>query len=296
MKKNLIYTAILLALCSCGNQETYDAYGRFEATSIVVSAETAGEILHFDAEEGDLIQRGVPVGLIDTVQLHLQKKQVSAQLKALLSSRPDVEKQVAALREEIERQQVEKRRVDNLLKDGAATQKQADDASAAIRILESKLEAALSSLNSSSATITGNAAALEAQVSQLSDRIENSLIASPINGSVLMKYAQAGEYAVPGKPLMKVADLEKIYLRAYFTSDQLADIQIGDSVKVMADFGGDQQVEYDGKISWIAQESEFTPKNIQTRDSRANLVYAVKIAVQNDGRLKIGLHGEVILK
>ena len=296
MNKNLIYIAVLLALCSCSNQVDYDAYGRFEATSVVVSAEAAGEILHFDVEEGDLLQKGEALGLVDTLQLYLQRKQVEAQLKALLSSRPDVEKQVAALREEIKKQQFEQRRIENLLKDGAAPQKQADDVSAAISILQSKLEAALSSLNSSTATITGNASALEAQLSQLQNRIENSLIASPINGCVLMKYAQAGEYAVPGKALMKVADMEKIYLRAYFTSDQLSDLHVGDEVTVIADFGGEEQFEYEGQIRWIAQESEFTPKNIQTRNSRANLVYAVKIAVKNDGRLKIGLHGEVKLK
>jgi HlyD family secretion protein len=235
------------------------------------------------------------VGAIDSVQLHFQRKQLIAQQSALLGSRPDVKKQVAALREQIAKQNEELRRVENMLKDGAATKKQKDDIEAQIKILERQLDATLSTLDKNTSTINNNSAALEAQIAALDDRISKCRIISPVGGTVLVKYAEAGELASVGKPLMKIADLDNIYLRAYFTSDQLAKVKLGDEVKVVADFGGEERYDYTGRVAWISSESEFTPKTIQTKDSRANLVYAVKIAVENDGRLKIGLAGEVVL-
>ena len=242
-----------------------------------------------------MVDANTIVGTIDSVQLYLQRKQLEAQQSALLASRPDIKKQVSSLKEEIAKQKVELKRIGNMLRDGAATQKQYDDIEAHIRILEGKLDATLSTLTKNASTIDDNSAALEAQISALDDRIEKCKIVSPINGTVLVKYAEAGELATVGKPLMKVADLENIYLRAYFTSNQLAGIKLGDNVTVIADFGEDNRYEYDGKITWISAESEFTPKTIQTKESRSNLVYAVKIAVKNDGRIKIGLSGEVKL-
>ena len=280
---------------SCGTEAEFDAQGSFEATEVVVSAEAAGRILWFDAEEGTAVEPGARIGQIDTLQLDLQRRQLEAQQAALLASRPDIRAQAAALREQIAKQERELTRVQNLLRDGAATTKQRDDIEAQIRILQSQLSAALSSLDKSTVTIDGNAAVVEAQIAALDDRITRCRIASPIAGVVLTKYAEAGELAAVGKPLLKVADLEHLYLRAYFTSEQLAAIRVGDAVTVTADFGGDQRYDYEGRITWISPESEFTPKTIQTRDSRANLVYAAKIAVQNDGRLKIGLAGEVRL-
>ena len=241
------------------------------------------------------MEAGNIVGAIDSIQLHLQRRQLIAQQSALLSSRPDVKKQVASIREEIAKQKSELARVENMLRDGAATQKQYDDIGAHIRILEGKLEAALSTLDKNTSSINENSVAIEAQIAALDDRIAKCRISSPVSGTLLAKYAQAGELASPGKPLMKVANLNEIFLRAYFTSEQLADITLGDTVTVIADFGGDERYSYEGRITWIASESEFTPKSIQTRDSRANLVYAVKIAVKNDGRLKVGLAGEVKL-
>lgn len=280
---------------SCGNDPEYDAEGTFEATEVVVSAEANGRILNFDIAEGMTIAEGDVVGTIDSLQLHLQRKQLVAQQTALLDSRPDVKKQAATLREQIAKQKSELRRVENMLEDGAATQKQYDDIEAQIKILESQLDATLSTLERNTATINNNSVALEAQIAALDDRIAKFRITAPIGGTVLVKYAEAGELATTGKPLLKVADLDNIYLRAYFTSDQLASIKLGDKVKVVANFGGDKRYNYTGEIVWISSESEFTPKNIQTKDSRANLVYAVKIAVKNDGRLKIGLQGEVVL-
>ena len=293
--KRIAYIAILMLTASCGKQTTFDAQGTFEATEIVVSSEATGKILHFEAEEGTLVEAGQQVGAMDSLQLHLQRKQLIAQQSALLNSRPDIKKQMSSLREQIAKQKSKLQRVENMLRDGAATQKQHDDINAHIRVLEGQLEATLSTLGKNTASINDNSASLEAQIAALDDRIAKCHIIAPTNGTVLVKYAEAGELATVGKPLMKIANLEKIYLRAYFTSDQLANIRLGDTVKVIADFGGDEQHEYEGRIAWISSESEFTPKNIQTKDSRANLVYAVKIAVKNDGRLKIGLAGEVRL-
>ena len=293
--KRIAYIAILMLTASCGKQTTFDAQGTFEATEIVVSSEATGKILHFEAEEGTLVEAGQQVGAMDSLQLHLQRKQLIAQQSALLNSRPDIKKQMSSLREQITKQKSELQRVENMLRDGAATQKQHDDINAHIRVLEGQLEATLSTLGKNTASINDNSASLEAQIAALDDRIAKCHIIAPTNGTVLVKYAEAGELATVGKPLMKIANLEKIYLRAYFTSDQLANIRLGDTVKVIADFGGDEQHEYEGRIAWISSESEFTPKNIQTKNSRANLVYAVKIAVKNDGRLKIGLAGEVRL-
>ena len=282
-------------MVSCGEKSEFDAQGTFEATEVIVSSEANGRIISFNIEEGNMVDANTIIGTIDSVQLYLQRKQLEAQQSALLASRPDIKKQVSSLKEEIAKQKVELKRIGNMLRDGAATQKQYDDIEAHIRILEGKLDATLSTLTKNASTIDDNSAALEAQISALDDRIEKCKIVSPINGTVLVKYAESGELATVGKPLMKVADLENIYLRAYFTSNQLADIKLGESVTVIADFGEDNRYEYDGKITWISAESEFTPKTIQTKESRSNLVYAVKIAVKNDGRIKIGLSGEVKL-
>ena len=293
--KRIVYIAAVVLAASCGTEAEFDAQGTFEATEVVVSSEATGRILNFEVEEGMAVEANQMVGAIDSVQLHLQRKQLVAQQSALLGSRPDVKKQVAALREQIAKQNEELRRVENMLKDGAATKKQKDDIEAQIKILERQLDATLSTLDKNTSTINNNSAALEAQIAALDDRISKCRIISPVGGIVLVKYAEAGELATVGKPLMKIADLDNIYLRAYFTSDQLAKVNLGDEVKVVADFGGEERYNYTGRVAWISSESEFTPKTIQTKDSRANLVYAVKIAVENDGRLKIGLAGEVVL-
>ena len=293
--KRLFYVLPLLAIVSCNNEPDYDAQGTFEATEIVLSSEGTGRILSFDVTEGEIINANSVVGVIDSLQLHLQREQLKAQQSALLSSLPDKEKQVASLRRQLAKQRAELQRVKNMLSDGAATTKQRDDIEAQITILEGQLSATLSTLDNNTSTINENATALEAQIAALDDRIAKCNISSAVGGTVLIKYAEAGEYTTIGKPLMKVADLENIYLRAYLTSCQLANVNLGDEVSVIADFGGDERYDYKGRVAWISAESEFTPKSIQTKDTRANLVYAVKIAVKNDGRLKIGLAGEVKL-
>ncbi len=295
MKRIWCYGLLSLLAVGCGNRDDFDATGTFEATEVTVSAEANGRILCFDVEEGDSVEAAVPVGAIDTVQLYLQKLQLERQVASARSSRPDVRKQATALREQIAQQQTERRRVENLLKDGAATTKQLDDIDAQLKILQGQLDALLSTLHNNLASIDENSSAIELQIAQIEDRLSKCRIVSPVGGTVLAKYAEAGELAAVGRPLIKVADLGQVYLRAYFTSEQLSSLRLGQQVTVTADFGGDERIDYPGRITWIASESEFTPKSIQTRNSRANLVYAVKIAVKNDGRLKLGLYGEVKL-
>ena len=235
--KRIAYIALLMLTASCSKQTAFDAQGTFEATEIVVSSEANGKILHFEAEEGSLVKAGQQVGAMDSLQLHLQRKQLMAQQSALLSTRPDVKKQVAALREQISKQKSELRRVKNMLRDGAATQKQHDDISAHIRVLEGQLEATLSTLGKNTASINDNSAALEAQIAALDDRIAKCHIIAPASGTVLVKYAEAGELATVGKPLMKIANLGKLYLRAYITAAQLTNLQLGQTVTVFADQG-----------------------------------------------------------
>lgn len=295
MKRILLTATGALMLTACNNAPDYDATGIFEATTVTVSAETAGKILSLDAAEGDSVAKGQNIAAIDTALLVLQQRQINSQRQSAESNSPDIAAQAAALRTQIAHQESECQRYGRLLADGATTQQQYDNAQAALNTLRGQLTALLSTLDKNRASISDNALAIQYQSEQIDEQIAKSNVNSPISGTVLVKYAEPGEYATPGKPLVKLADLNKMYLRAYFTASQLADIKIGQQVTVIADFGGDEQYEYPGKITWIAEESEFTPKSIQTRDSRANLVYAVKIAVDNDGRLKLGQYGEVKL-
>ena len=295
MKKTVISIIAIYLMCSCHNKPDYDATGIFEATTVTVAAETNGKITAFDIDEGDQVQAGMSVAVIDTALLVLQQKQIQYRQSSTESSSPDVAAQAASLRSEFAHQHRECERIGRLLADGAATQKQSDDASATLATLRARLEALLSTLNKNKSSIADNAIALQYHTEQIDEQISKSIITAPVTGTVLAKFAEAGEYASMGRPLFKIANLSDIYLRSYFTANQLADIKIGQKVTVIADFGGDEQYEYPGYITWIAQESEFTPKSIQTKDTRANLVYAVKIAVKNDGRLKLGQYGEVRL-
>lgn len=296
MNRNaLIAITITGLLASCGDKQDYDATGIFEATTVTVSAETPGKILTMPLEEGDTVYNGQEIAQIDTTTLILQLHQVRSQHKATKSSVPNISAQAAALRSQIAHAQNEVERQGRLLADGATTQKSYDDATAQLRTLQAQLEGMLSTLNTNTTTINDNSTAVQYQAEQIAEQIAKSKIHSPLTGTVLVKYSEPGEYAVPGRSLYKIANLNDIYLRSYFTSNQLANIKIGQKVTVIADFGGDAQYEYPGTITWIAEESEFTPKSIQTKDSRANLVYAVKIRVKNDGRLKLGQYGEVKL-
>ena len=295
MKKTLSMAVLMVLLSACKSKTEYAATGIFEATTVTVAAETAGKILSMPVAEGDSLTIGDNIAVIDTTLLTLQLKQIYSQRLSAESTSPDISVQAASLRTQISHQQAECERYKSLLADGATTQKTYDDAAVHLKTLEGQLEALLSTLSKSRNSISDNANALQYQAGQIAEQIAKSTVKSPLTGTVLIKYAEPGEYATPGKPLYKIADLNHIYLRSYFTCDQLANLKLGQQVTVVADFGGDEQHEYPGTITWIAEESEFTPKSIQTKDSRANLVYAVKIAVKNDGRLKLGQYGEVRL-
>ncbi|MDE6091107.1 MAG: HlyD family efflux transporter periplasmic adaptor subunit [Duncaniella sp.] len=295
MKNVYILFAGASLLASCSSKPDYDATGIFEAITVTVSAETTGKILSISAEEGDSVTADSRIALIDTTTLSLQRLQIMTEQQATESSSPDITAQVASLRTQIGHWQNETDRQERLFADGATTRKQLDDARTQLRTLRDQLSAQLSTLGKNRSSISDNAIALQYRREQVEDQINRCKIISPINGTVLIKYAEPGEFATPGKPLLKLADLNDIYLRSYFTASQLADLKIGQKVTVVADFGADERYDYPGTITWIAEESEFTPKSIQTNDSRANLVYAVKIAVKNDGRLKLGQYGEVRL-
>lgn len=280
----------LLSACHSGTPH-YDATGTFEATDVTVSAEASGKILSFDIEEGAEVKAGQEVGVIDTVQLYLKKLQLEASVKSVEGQRPDIVKQVAATKEQIVQAERERDRMANLLRVDAANQKQLDDAESLLEVLRKQLVAQNSTLQNSTQSLTWQSSSVAIQVAQTEDMLKKCRIASPITGTVLAKYAEAGELASSGVPLFKVADMEQIYLRAYITSEQLAEVKLGQAVTVYADYGKDILKEYPGIVTWISGNSEFTPKTILTKDERANLVYAMKIAVKNDGMLKIGMYG-----
>ncbi|MDR1407292.1 MAG: HlyD family efflux transporter periplasmic adaptor subunit [Tannerella sp.] len=299
MKAIPVNALLCLALClgACGNRpQPFDATGTFEAVEVTVSSEAAGRILSFDVVEGRQVTAHECLGAIDSVQLYLSKLQLMQHVSSVRSNRPDVHTQIAALGEQIARQQAERTRVQRLVDAGAATRKQLDDILAAIAVLERQLDAQQSGLRNSVSSLDAQSSALEIQIAQVDDRLKKCVIASPVDGTVLARYAEAGELSVVGKPLFKVADLKHLFLRAYLTSGQLADMRLGQEVRVFADFGGDRRREYRGVVAWISDKSEFTPKNVQTRTDRENLVYAVKIAVENDGYIKIGMYGEAIFR
>ncbi len=297
MKKTLTYSllpVLTLAVASCGKgNKAYDASGVFESTEVTISAEGNGKIMSLGIQEGDRLEAGAVVGCIDTVQLFLSKVQLEASRRAVGSGRLNISRQIAALESQIVKQRQELDRFTKLEQAGASNRKQVEDIQAQLDILERQLAAQKESLQNANSNVSGQADALEAQIAQLEDRIRKCVITSPVSGTVLAKYSEAGELAVQGRALFKVADLENIRLRAYITADQLTNIKLGQAVKVYADQGTSGRKEYAGTLVWISDKAEFTPKTIQTRDERANLVYAVKIAVKNDGLIKLGMYGEV---
>lgn len=296
MKKTMILSVAALALASCGNSDKeYDATGTFEATEVTVSAEQTGKLLQFDINEGDRVEQGRQVGLVDTVQLYLKARQIGATKLVYASQRPDMAKQVAATRQQLSKAREEYNRFAGLVRDGAANRKSLDDARSQVQVLERQLEAQLSSLNTSTNSLNAQMNTADVEKLQVADQLRKCHVVSPISGTILEKYAEQGEFATVGKPLFKVADINNMYLRAYITSAQLKNVKIGQQVKVFADYGNNERQEYQGKVTWISSKSEFTPKTILTDDERADLVYAVKIAVKNDGRVKIGMYGEVKL-
>jgi len=283
---------VLISGCGGGEGE-FDASGVFEATEVIVSAEANGKILEFNANEGDTLEAGERLGYIDSLQLYLKKLQLLASQRSVQKRMPDIRTQIAATEQQILTAKKEKERVENLLKANAVNKKQLDDLNAQIAFLEKQLAAQRSSLSTTNQSLTEESSALEIQIKQINDQLEKSRIINPIKGTLLVKYAETGEITGTGKPLYKIADMENMYLRAYISTGQLTKLKLGETVKVFADYGEDEYKEYKGKVTWISSKAEFTPKSIQTKDERANLVYAVKIQVKNDGYLKIGMYGEI---
>ncbi len=294
MKKIFALASVTLMMVACGNKEkAYDATGTFEATETTVFAEQNGVLMTFGVQEGDSIEAGAEVGLIDTTQTWLKIQQLGATKEVYQSQKPDMERQIAATRQQLVKARQEEQRYRELVADGAAPSKKLDDAASQVKVLQRQLDAQISSFSTSTRTLDKQTAAADVQVSQLVDQLRKCHITAPTKGTVLEKYVERGEFVAIGKPLFKIADTEDMFMRAYVTSAQLKTIKLGQQVKVFADYGGGQKKAYGGIVSWISSRSEFTPKTILTDDERADLVYAIKVAIKNDGYVKIGMYGEV---
>ncbi|MXV14831.1 HlyD family secretion protein [Hufsiella ginkgonis] len=306
--KYLPLAVVLLVLASCSrNENQFDASGNFEADEVIVSSELAGKITSFTVEEGQVLKKAQQVGTIDAANLVLQKEQVQESIRALGEKTADVNPQIALLQNQLAVQQSqlgnlqhEQKRTGNLVKQDAATGKQLDDINAAIDVLQKQIAVTRqqinvqkSSIGTQNRSVLSEAAPLQKRVEQIDDQIGRALLTSPINGTVITKYAEEGEITSPGKALYKLADLSSITLRAYLSGSQLSEVKLGQQVKVLVDKGKDAYKEFTGTITWISDKAEFTPKTIQTKDERANLVYAMKVKVANDGYLKIGMYGEI---
>lgn len=297
MKKGFLWASLTVLLVACGNKEKeYNATGVFEATEVRVAAEQNGSLMRFDVTEGDEMELGKEVGLIDTTQIWLKIQQARATKDVYQSQKPDMEKQIAVTRQQLAKAKQDQQRYKELVADGAAPSKMLDDATSQVAVLQKQLDAQISSLSTQLSTLNSQLSTVDVQVSQLHDQLQKCHIVTPIKGTVLEKYAEKGEFMAIGKPLFKMADTENMYIRAYVTSEQLQNIKVGQKAKVYADYGNGQKKEYEGKVSWISSRSEFTPKTILTDDERADLVYALKVAIKNDGYVKIGMYGEVSFK
>ena len=291
---NYILAVAALMLAACGNNEKeYDATGTFETTETSVFAEQSGRLMAFSVNEGDETDASVEVGLIDTTQIWLKIQQLDATKKVYNSQKPDMEAQIATTQQQLLKAQQEEQRYKELVTDGAAPSKMLDDASSNVKVLQKQLAAQQSALATSTRSLDKQSDMVDVQVRQLRDQLRKCHIVTPAKGTVLEKYVERGEFVAAGKPLFKIGDTQNMFMRAYVTSVQLQHIKLGQKVKVFADYGDGQKKEYDGTVTWISSRSEFTPKTILTDDERADLVYAVKIAIKNDGYVKIGMYGKV---
>ena len=293
MKKLVFILSLPLLLWGCmHNDDRADAYGNFEADETIVSSEANGRLLAFNIEEGDRLQPDQIYGLVDTVQLHLKKEQLMASMAALKAKMPNVAVQIDVLQKQKANLVREKNRTVALLADSAATTKQLDDINGEIDMVNKRMASTRSQLNTANQGILGEIDQVQVQVKQVEDQLRKSVIKTPVNGTVLTSYTEPGEMTAIGKPLFKIASLENIYLRAYLSETQLAGVKIGQSVTVKID-NGKTTKDYNGTVNWISSEAEFTPKVVQTKDERVNLVYAFKVKVKNDGAIKLGMPGEV---
>jgi len=311
MRKIFLFLVIASFLFSCmGNKNSFDATGTFETDEVVVSAQVSGQIIELKMDEGDFMPAGKVVGIIESTSLQLQKEQIKASIQALYEKTTDVTPQVKLLKDQMEVQHAqlanlmhEKERVQNMIKADAATGKQLDDLNAQIDVIKKQIDVTQQQIKvqqnlaaTQNRSILSEAKPLQKRVAQLDDQLGKAKIINPVEGTIITQYAEAGEFTGPGKALYKIADLSTLYLRAYVSSSQLSNLKLRQQVKVYTDKGEDDYRAYSGIITWISDKAEFTPKSIQTKDERANLVYALKIRVQNDGFLKIGMYGEVKFK
>ncbi len=310
-KKIYFIPVLLLVFTACkNNSNQFDASGTFETDEVVVSSEISGKLLSFTIEEGDTVSKDKVVGEIDAVNITLQKEQVQESIRSLNQKTADVSPQVRLLENQLAVQQArltnllhEKTRTENLVKQDAATGKQLDDINFQVESLRKEMQVTQQQVNvqrnntsTQNRSILSEGKPLEKRVEQLEDQLRKASIVNPISGTVTTKYAEAGEITASGKALYKIADLSTLTLRAYITGTQLSQVKLGQTVKVFVDDGPDKYKEFSGLITWVSDKAEFTPKTIQTKDERANLVYAIKVKVKNDGYLKIGMYGELKLQ
>lgn len=288
----LAFSLIFTISCN-SNDNDFDASGSFEAKEVIISSEAAGTIEQFDIEEGQTLKAGQKIGYIDSIQVYLKKKFLEAQINSLLIRRPDIAKQIAAFEEQLQATEKEQIRINNLVKEDAATTKQQDDINTQIEVLKKQIEAQKSTLYNSTKGLNQDAGTLEIQIKQVNDLLAKCKIINPVNGTVLAKYTEAEELTAPGKPLYKIADLSEMILRAYVSGNQLPLIKLNQKVTVLTDDGKDGYKKTEGVITWINDKAEFTPKTIQTKNERANIIYAIKVKVKNDDSFKIGMYAEV---
>jgi len=294
-KNTFVYLLMLsISIISCKEKNNnYDASGSFEAIETIISAESTGKLLQLNIDEGQQLDSGQIVGFIDSTQLKLTKVQLKESKKAILSGRPDANTQLETSKAELANAKRDRDRTEKLVSSGVASQKQLDDENAKIVTLQAKINAQESSLNTTTSSLNAQGNTVDAQMNEIDDQLTKCKIVNPLKGTVLTKYAEQYEMAVLGKPLYKIADISTIILRAYITGDQLQQVKLGQNVKVYTDDGKGGYKEREGVITWINNKSEFTPKTIQTKNERANLVYAMKVNVKNDGYIKLGMYGEV---
>lgn len=285
-------TAVFFSACHNGN-DGYDAAGAFESVETIVSTEASGTLMQFNVEEGQTLNPGQFVGYVDSLQLYYRKQQLLAQIASTTSQLPDIPVQIAALKAQLAEAEKNQSRVQNLFKANAATQQQLDDANTQVEVIKKQIDAQKSALGITSETISKNVAPLQKQIDQIDDQLSKCRVINPIHGTVLTKYAEAHEVVMPGKALYMIAETDTLILRAYITGSQLTQVKLGQKVEVRTDLGEKKYRYYTGTVYWISDKSEFTPKTIPTKDERADLVYAIKVRVVNDGYLKIGMYGEV---
>ncbi len=290
MKRQFLFFISLgffLISCQISNDRS-DAYGNFEATEVIVSAQSNGEILALDLEEGDLIKKGQIIGYIDTTHLSLNKKVLQQQKTTVSSQLLSIDAEMKVVQQQLANAQVNQQRITNMKKSGAATQQQVDDINGLVDLYFRQIDA----IKIKKRGVVDQMATVDVQIELVNDAIEKSLITNPNDGTVLVKYAEMGEVAAMGKPLYKLADLRRMKLKAYISGDQLPNISIGQEVEVLFDKGVKENQSTTGTVSWISSSAEFTPKTIQTKEERVSLVYAIKVAVENNGKIKIGMPGE----